>query len=73
MHDIITRMKSSWKNWRKNSLQLDLDPTPFTSHRQYCWLSADGLISDVELTVLDVEAPERQACQQLPHKLQRKF
>ena len=46
-------------------LQLDLDPTSFKSHRQYtqkcrksCWLSVDGLISDVGLRLLDVEAPE---------------
>ena len=32
--DIVARVESSWKSWRKNSLQLDLDPTSFTLHRQ---------------------------------------
>ena len=32
--DIIARVKSSWPNWRKNTLQLDLDLISFTCHRQ---------------------------------------
>ena len=35
MCDIIARVESSWKKWRKNSLQLDLEPISFTSHSQY--------------------------------------
>ena len=59
----------------KNSLQLDLDPKPFTQHRQCIHrnggkLSDDSLILDVRVTVLDVEALERQEVKQLPHKPQ---
>ena len=44
MGDIIARVESSWKNWRKNSLQLDLDPKSFTSHRQYMHRNVVNLV-----------------------------
>ena len=34
VRDIIAE-GSSWKKWRKNSLQLDFDPKSFIPHRQY--------------------------------------
>ena len=55
-------------------IQLYLDPTACTSHRYYIQINvgnfAGALISDVGLKPLAVEALERQALQQLPHKLQ---
>ena len=69
---MTARVKNIGKSGRENSLWLDFDPKSFIPHRQYihwiytlkcrktCWLSADGLISDVGLTVLTFEAPERQ-------------
>ena len=43
MRDIIARVESSWKNWRKK-IQFDLDPTSFSSHRQYMHRNVGNLV-----------------------------
>ena len=42
--ECVTSVESSWKIWRKNSLQLDLDPTSFTIHRQYIHRNVGNLV-----------------------------
>ena len=42
--DIISGVVSSWKNWRKNSLHLDLDPTSFTLHKQCIHRNVGNLV-----------------------------
>ena len=61
----------------KDSLQLDLDPTSFTSYRQCMHRNVGNvdfqlmvLFQMQDITVLDVQAPERQAHQQHPHEWQ---
>ena len=44
MRDIIARMESSWRNWKKKSFQLDLDTTSFTSHRQNMHRNVGNLV-----------------------------
>ena len=65
MRDIITRVESSWKNWRKNYLQLDLDQV-FIHRHVGTLVGFQLIILDVGLKLLAVEAPGRPALQNSP-------